>query len=292
VNKKFTYLVTGAGGQLGSEWVRFLEKKGYSYKAFGSGELDITDPAAVITSMNWVNPDIVINCAAYTNVDRAESETEKAYSVNREGVKNLAGACRAAGILLVHYSTDYVFPGKKEDEEIYPEGYSEDAETNPVNQYGKTKLAGERELIESGADFLLIRVSWLCGPGGSNFVNTMLRLASERDTVNVVDDQAGSPAYTFDVVEKTDALIRSGERGIYHISSEGKLTWADFAEEIFRISGLETAVNRISSDEYPMDAGRPAFSLLSKKKLIRAGLRPVNWKDGLNELLKLQRQNV
>lgn len=285
-------MVTGAGGQLGSEWVRFLEKRGYPFNAFGSDELDITNSQAIASSFKSVEPDIVINCAAYTNVDRAESEPEKAYRVNRDGVRNLAAECRNNGALLVHYSTDYVFPGKKEDIEIYPDGYTEDADTGPVNQYGKTKRAGERELIESGTDFLLIRVSWLCGPDGSNFINTMLRLGSERDIVNVVDDQTGSPAYTFDVVEKTDALIRSNLRGIFHISSGGKLTWADFAEEIFRMSGSETAVNRISSYEYPMDAERPAFSLLSKQKLIRAGLRPVDWKDGLNELLKLQRQNA
>jgi dTDP-4-dehydrorhamnose reductase len=292
VSEDLKYLVTGAGGQLGSEWLRFLQKQGSAFKAFGSDELDITDASAVSSSIETVKPDIVINCAAYTNVDRAESEPEAAYSVNRDGVGNLAKACRDVGILMVHYSTDYVFPGRKDDENNYPDGYPEDAAPGPVNRYGKTKLAGEEVLLKSGTDFLLIRVSWLCGPGGSNFINSMLRLRGDRESVNVVDDQTGSPSYTFDVVEKTDRLIRRDKRGIFHISSGGKLSWADFAAEIFRLTGSGTVVNRIPSSEYPMDAARPAFSLLSKQKLIHAGLKPVDWKKGLNNFLELQRQNA
>lgn len=285
------YLVTGANGQLGSEWVRFLKSEGSTFKAYGSRQMDITDPERVDKVLRAIRPDVVINCAAYTKVDEAEDEKEKAFLVNRTGVQNLAEYCSESGCKLVHYSTDYVFPGDREDEQKYPDGYPEMGVKRPVNVYGASKREGEIVLENSAVDYLLIRVSWLCGPGGNNFVNAMLRLAEERPVLSVVDDQKGSPSFTFDVVEKTETLLEAGKKGIYHISSTGPVSWADFAEEIFRQSGLTTPVKKIPSSQYPTKARRPFFSYLSGAKIAKAGLKKLDWKAGLSELLEKQKHS-
>ncbi|MCC5942630.1 MAG: dTDP-4-dehydrorhamnose reductase [Balneolaceae bacterium] len=279
------YLITGAGGQLGKEWVLYAGENGLSFSAYTSSRLDITDKSRVVEVLESESPDVVINCAAYTKVDKAESDREKAFSVNEEGVKNLAVFCKNAGIKMVHYSTDYVFPGELADRSKFPDGYPEDAVCKPVNVYGASKRAGEVALEESGCDYLLIRVSWLCGRHGGNFVKTMLRLAKERDEISVVDDQFGSPAFTFDVARKTDALLKQNANGMYHISSSGLISWADYAEQIFLDSGLSTSVKRITTAEFPTEAKRPAYSLLSNKKMESAGIKPLDWKDGLDRLL-------
>lgn len=285
------FLVTGATGQLGREWVHFLKEKELPFEAFSSGELDITDPNAVAKKVTQVQPNVVINCAAYTNVDGAEKESKKAFQVNEAGVKNLAVVCESESVKLVHFSTDYVFSGSGEEKAKYPDGYPEEAGTNPINMYGKSKQAGEKVLLESDCGWLLVRVSWLCGRYGSNFVKTMLRLGSEREELSVVDDQFGCPSLAFDVVQKTYQLLESGKNGIYHLSCEGKISWADFAEEIFAQSGLKVLVNRISSEEYPFVAGRPRFTLLSNKKAEKTGLRILPWKKGLGRLLEQVEEN-
>ncbi|MDX1592499.1 MAG: NAD(P)-dependent oxidoreductase, partial [Balneolaceae bacterium] len=192
--------------------------------------------------------------------------------------------------ILVHFSTDYVFPGKSADRIIYPKGYPEDAARKPVNIYGESKLAGELELEKSDAEWLLIRVSWLCSPFGKNFVNTMIRLGSVKNKLSVVEDQIGSPTYTFDVVAKTRKLLGRGKRGTFHVSSEGAISWADFAEEIFHITEMNVEVERVPSSEYPTDAERPAFSLLSTEKIRTVGLSPREWKEGLKQLIELRGQ--
>jgi dTDP-4-dehydrorhamnose reductase len=280
------FLITGANGQLGKEWVRFLELKGLPFDAFGSSKLDITNEEDVRKRLKECRPDVVINCAAYTNVDEAEDQTQLAYSVNETGVEHLVSACLEYNCKLVHFSTDYVFPGNYEDGSKFPEGYPEDAEKRPVNAYGRSKRAGEIIIENSPLDCLLMRVSWLCGPFGNNFVKTMLRLAETRNELSVVDDQKGSPSFTFDVVEKCFKLLTSQKSGVYHISSEGKISWADFAEEIFNQSDLMVKVNRIPSSEFPTKAKRPAFSLLSNQKLEKEGLNVLAWKAGLSVLLK------
>lgn len=279
------YLITGATGQLGREWVHFLDEKKLPYKAFSSSELDITDSTKVDQKFKELRPDIVINCAAYTNVDGAESESKKAFLVNETGVQNLVNACRSVDAKLVHYSTDYVFSGSEEDQKKYPNGYPETALTDPINVYGKSKEAGEKILQQSNVEWMLIRVSWLCGRFGNNFVKTMLRLSAERDELNVVDDQIGCPSLAFDVVEKTFQLLGKDSTGIFHISCEGKISWADFAEEIFEQSGSQVKIDRITSDQYPFTARRPLFTLLSNKKAKEAGLKPLSWKIGLDKLL-------
>lgn len=283
------FLITGAGGQLGREWVNFLASNDdHEAIALTSAEMNITNQQNVTNILKSKKPDVVINCAAYTAVDRAESEPEPALGVNRDGVKYLAGACAENGAILVHYSTDYVFPGRAHDRRKYPEGYPENADRDPVNRYGESKLAGELELEKSEARWLLIRVSWLCSPSGANFVNTMLRLGSEREEVSVVDDQIGSPSFTFDVVDKTMTLLEKEKTGTFHISCSGNLSWADFAEEIFLQQKMDTSVARVTSSEYKTEAARPAFSLLATGKIRSEGLMPIHWKDGLRKLLELK----
>ncbi len=282
------FLITGANGQLGSEWVSKLTDQRRDFIAYGSSQLDITQQQQVSELFKIENPDVVVNCAAYTNVDRAESETEKAYLVNEYGVRNLLNACIESGSKLVHFSTDYVFAGETTDRSTYPGGYPEDAPANPVNKYGSSKRAGELVLENSGnhTNWLLIRVSWLCGRYGSNFVKTMLRLSAESDEIPVVMDQTGSPSYTFDVVEKTLGLLESGSNGTFHISSLGEISWAQFAEEIFSISGFQTTVKTINSDQYQTTARRPSYSLLSNNKVQKNGQEPITWNQGLKQLLK------
>lgn len=280
------FVITGSGGQLGREWVQFLTQKQLSFRGFGSGELDITKPDVLNRTFEEEKPDVVINCAAYTAVDRAEREPEKAFLVNETGVRNIAECCRVYGAKMIHYSTDYVFPGQVEDRVKYPKGYPEEAEIGPLGVYGRSKRAGEEALIDSHDEWLLFRISWLCGQYGSNFVKTMLRLGKEKETVRVVDDQTGSPSYAFDVVEKSFDLIRKRRKGIYHISSGGPVTWAGFAEQIFKEAGTGTTVIKIRSSEFPTDAKRPAYSFLATNKIVREGLPVTDWKEGLPVLIR------
>jgi dTDP-4-dehydrorhamnose reductase len=279
-------LITGGNGQLGREWVEFLNKQGVEFISLTSSDLDITDHADTVRVLKNMQPDIIINCAAYTKVDQAEEERELAYEVNAQGVGNLADYCVTHNVKLIHFSTDYVFPGSEEDMENLPNGYPEDYPTNPINTYGESKLDGEAEVIGSGCKYLLIRVSWLCGKYGNNFVKTMLSLAAERDQLSVVNDQFGSPTFTKNVVENCWSLIQEKEEGIFHISSKGKCTWYDFASEIFKESGIEINLNPVDSSEFPTKAKRPAFSLLSTEKMANiSGVSIISWKEGLKTLL-------
>jgi len=279
------YLITGANGQLGREWVRYLSVLNTEIVATTSEELDITDLGSVRKVLAEYNPDVVINCAAYTKVDLAETDFERAMRVNRDGVKNLIIGCDEINSKLVHFSTDYVFSGSALDRKRFPNGYPENAITDPINRYGLSKRAGEIELEKSKIDWLLIRVSWLCGSQGSNFVKTMLRLGREHGEVSVVEDQTGSPSYTFDVVEKTDQMLKRGLKGVFHISSEGEVSWADFAEAIFLESGQKTKLNRITTAQFKTIAKRPAFSLLNKDKMKQKDLDTLDWDVGLKKLM-------
>lgn len=281
-----SYLITGASGQLGREWVRYAGQTGTPYIALGHTDLDITDLQKVERTLNDLDPHLVINCAAYTDVDGAESEPALAYKVNRDGVRHLSNICAELGIPMVHYSTDYVFAGSSKDKIRYPDGYSEDALAAPLNVYGKSKYAGEQALKESGCEHLMLRVSWLCGRFGSNFVKTMLRLGNDRDSVQVVDDQFASPAFADQVVEQTHHLLRKGLSGTFHLSSKGMISWADFASEIFSLAGIQANIERIASDEYPFKAERPKFSLLSTRKAESNGVEITEWRSGLKKLLK------
>lgn len=279
-------LITGAGGQLGSEWVDFCQERGISFNSFTSSELDICDVDKIENTIVSLCPDVIINCAAYTKVDEAEENKESAIQINGSAVKVLADSCKKHSIELVHYSTDYVFAGTKSDKENNPEGYKEEDSTDPVNVYGHSKLKGEEAIKDSGCDFLLLRVSWLCGQYGNNFVKTMVKLGSEKKEVNIVDDQYGAPTFTDQVVEQTFELILQEKSGVYHLSSNGLITWYQFSKEIFKQKRIDVKVNPVSSSEFKTKAKRPFFSKLSTKKISNIErIQILDWKEGLQRLL-------
>lgn len=280
-------MITGSGGQLGQEWVEYCSEGQISYKAYDSSQLDIADVDALKSKIAEVRPNVIINCAAYTNVDEAEVQKEISETINGESVFRLGLLCKEKGIKLVHYSTDYVFSGKAEDKNLYSDGYPETHTIAPINQYGYSKWLGEQRIAESGCDYLVIRVSWLCGKYGHNFIKTMLRLGSEREELDVVNDQFGSPTFTKNVVENSMVLLKNGQHGVFHLSSLGVCTWYDFASEIFSREEIDIVVNPVDSSAFPTRAKRPAFSKLSTKKIANiGGITLVHWKTGLKQLLK------
>jgi dTDP-4-dehydrorhamnose reductase len=278
-------LITGAGGQLGREWVEHLKSSEHSVLACTSNRLDITDSDAIHAVFTEEAPDLLINCAAYTNVDGAEDNPEDAHRVNEIGVQNLAHACSRYGVKLVHYSTDYVFEGSEEDRAKLPGGYDEEYPPSPKNVYGESKRGGEVAIEKFADQWIIIRVSWLCGQYGSNFVKKMLSLMETRNSLQVVNDQTGSPTFCFDVVEKTMRLIEMGERGYFHMSSDGAITWYDLTKEIARLTNQDIELEAVSSENFPMKAKRPSFSLLNTGKIEALGLKPIGWKAGLEKLL-------
>ncbi|HYW34663.1 MAG TPA: dTDP-4-dehydrorhamnose reductase [Balneolaceae bacterium] len=283
-------LLSGASGQLGRQWQQFFKgKKEYEWDIipYTSSQLDITRFEEVRRTISEHQPDLIINAAAYTKVDQAEVEREKARRVNAAAVKNLAELCSKFAIRLIHFSTDYVFAGTKQDRERFPEGYPEDHRADPVNWYGQTKWEGEQAIRRSGCPHLIIRASWLCGAYGDNFVRTMLQLAESHDELDVVDDQVGSPTFTEALVQHTYKLIEQSREGTYHQTSRGKISWADFAEGIFNMAGRRVRVNRIPSADFPTKAKRPFYSKLSTKKIEKVeGIQLEDWKAGLRRLLK------
>lgn len=268
------YLILGANGQLGMEWTKYLKNNDISYIATDREELDITDEAAVASFLSEQKPDVVLNCAAYTNVDGAESETELNELLNHTAPGKIAALCEAANILFVHYSTDYVFSGEIADKETYPNGYPVNAPVSPLNQYGAAKLRGELAVQAAGDNHLIIRIAWLCSAYGKNFLKTMLRLGSEKPKLTIVNDQFGSPTYTFDVVDATVRILASGEKGIFHLTTEGMFSWYDFANAIFYQAGLKVETQPVSSYAYPMTAKRPTYSKLdtSRFKSVSGGI--------------------
>ncbi len=286
------YLITGAGGQLGSELQEseLFNQPGSLFLT--SSELDITDFDKTKSILKDQKPDIIINCAAYTAVDRAEDETEKAFLVNSQAVKNLAEAALKINALLVHFSTDYVFPGLKSDRTKYPDGYPENAESDPLNIYGKSKLNGEQAIQNSGCRYLILRVSWLCGKHGNNFIKTMLRLAESRNELQVVDDQWGSPTFVHDLIPALYYLINHRKTGLFHFTTAGIINWFDFASAIFEITNKEVSIRAVSSDKFKQKAKRPAFSKLSIKKMKE--MNPVlikDWRSSLEIFLNSQSMN-
>jgi dTDP-4-dehydrorhamnose reductase len=257
-------LVTGGSGQLGSE---FKELSGafrqYEFLFPSSAELRIEDSEAVRNYFHSSSPSFCINCAAYTAVDKAETDKEQAFLVNGEAVGQLAAICKKFNTGFIHISTDYVFDGTA----LTP--YTEDIATNPVNVYGASKLEGERKALENNIDSVIIRTSWVYSPFGKNFVKTMLRLMNEKSAVNVVNDQFGSPTYSADLAEAIMTIISSGNwhPGIFHFSNIGKISWFDFAEAIKRLSKSNCTVYPVSTSQYPTPAKRPAYSVLSNNKI-------------------------
>jgi dTDP-4-dehydrorhamnose reductase len=273
-------LVVGANGMLGRDLMPLLGDRGRGVDIDG---IDITSLESVERVLTAVRPSVVINCAAYTDVDGCESNRETAMQVNGEGVAHLAMASRTVGACLVQLSTDYVFDGSKGTP------YLEDDPPNPLSVYGESKLAGEMNATVN-PDHLIVRTQWLYGFHGKNFVETMLRLGAERDELSVVDDQIGSPTWTVDLAQAIVALIDRGCRGVYHAANEGYCSWNDFARAIFQEAGLGVRVTAMTTEQLNRPAHRPLYSTLDCGKLVRdGGYRPQPWRDALRSYLRLRK---
>ncbi len=272
------YLITGVKGQLGYDLARELEKRGeYDYLALGRDEMDITKREEVIPVITKYKPDVIIHCAAYTAVDKAESCEDLARLVNVVGTRNITEASIITGAKLIYISTDYVFDGKKDGY------YTECDKTNPMNVYGLTKYLGEEEAKKNPNHFIA-RISWVFGINGSNFIKTMLRLAETHKELTVVSDQVGSPTYTKDLSKILIDMADTEKFGTYHINNNGYCSWAEFADYIFKSNNLDTTVIPLTTEEYIKKAGpqayRPRNSKLSKEKLVRAGFEMLpSWQD-------------
>ena len=276
-------LVTGANGQLGSELRVLSVNSNHEFLFTDVAELDITNREAVDNYVSEHGTDIIVNCAAYTNVDKAEDDTEMADNINHLAVKNLAEVSAKYKLILIHISTDYVFDGSKNTP------YLETDPTAPFGVYGRTKLAGEKAVTDSGCDYLIIRTSWLYSSFGNNFVKTIRRLTAEKDSLKVVFDQVGTPTYAADLASAILEIIETGKyksnSGIYHFSNEGVCSWYDFAIEIRNLSGNLCDIQPCHSDEFPSKVKRPNFSVLDKTKIKETfGLKIPYWKDALREM--------
>ena len=273
--------VTGATGQLGHDVCRELERRGVEYRGVGSRELDITDAAAVEAALGEYAPDGVIHCAAWTKVDAAEDERAACWRVNAAGTAHIAAACAALGAKMLYISTDYVFPGTG------AAPWKTDDGTGPLSVYGKSKLAGELAVETLLEKYFIVRISWVFGKNGNNFVKTMLRLSETKTELGVVADQIGSPTYTADLAPLLCDMIGTEKYGIYHASNEGECSWAELAEEIFRRAGKNVRVNRLATEQYPARAPRPRNSRLDKNCLTAEGFsRLPDWRDALGRYLK------
>ena len=276
-------LVTGANGQLGREMRRVAQGSADRYLFTDVAELDITDRAAVQRMVEEERVDVIVNCAAYTNVDKAEDDRDMADLLNNRAVENLAVAAKLRGAVLIHVSTDYVFKGDR----CLP--CTEEQPTDPLGVYGVTKLAGEQSLLATGCRYLIFRTAWLYSPFGKNFVKTMRKLTAEKERLQVVFDQVGTPTYAGDLaalIHKVIAERMLDRQGIYHFSNEGVCSWYDFAKEICELSGNTCDVQPCHSDEFPSKVKRPAFSVLDKSKAKAAfGIRIPYWKDSLKKCI-------
>lgn len=278
-------LVTGAGGQLGSEMRRLGSAASNDYLFTDAAELDITDAGAIRRTMAERRIDVVVNCAAYTDVERAEREPATADRLNREAAGVLAAAVREADAMLIHISTDYVFDGAS------PEPYTEESPAAPQSVYGRTKLAGEEAIRASGCKHLILRTSWLYSEYGHNFLKTMLRLTAERERLNVVFDQTGTPTYAGDLALAIFSIVEkgmyAGNEGTYHFSDEGACSWYDFAVEIAAAVGHDKCrIEPCRTADYPTAARRPAYSVLDKSKLKRTfGIEIPHWRESMRYCL-------
>lgn len=282
-NSRCRVMVTGAAGQLGYDVIKELEKRGYKdIYAPTIEELDLTDKEAVDKAMQEFKPNLVIHCAAYTAVDNAEEDEEKATKINVDATGYIADNCKKLDSKLVYISTDYVFDGEKPLNEVY----EVTDKTNPKSVYGKTKLMGERNALNNPKTFV-VRTSWVFGINGKNFIKTMLNLSETRNELTVVADQYGSPTYTVDLARLLVDMAETEKYGLYHANNSGYCNWAEFAEEIFRQNNKDVTVKHVTSEEYPQKANRPKNSKLSKNALIDNDfdLLP-DWKDAVRRYSK------
>lgn len=274
-------LVTGTKGQLGFDVCNELTRRGIENQGIDRDECDITNKQAVLDYIYNYAPDVVVHCAAYTAVDRAESEEHVCRRVNRDGTEYIALACKTINAKMVYISTDYVFNGEGD------KFFEVDDETGPLNMYGLTKLEGEEQVRKILEKYFIVRISWVFGVNGNNFINTMLRLAGGNKELQIVADQIGSPTFTYDLAPLICDIIETEKYGTYHATNEGECSWAEFAEHIFKVAGQNVLVHHITTEEYPTKAVRPKNSRLSKKSLDEAGFRRLpDWKDAVERYIK------
>ena len=273
--------VTGVKGQLGYDVMNELEKQGLEGIGVDIDEMDITDADQVNKVIKEAAPDAVIHCAAYTAVDAAEDNEEICRKVNAQGTENIAKVCEELDIKMMYISTDYVFNGQGE------RPWEPDDEREPLNVYGQTKYEGELAIEEHVKKFFTVRNAWVFGVNGKNFIKTMLNLGKTHDHLTVVNDQTGSPTYTYDLARLLVDMIQTDKYGRYHATNEGLCTWYEFACEIFKQAGMDVSVAPVSSDEYPAKAKRPSNSRMDKSKLTANGFQPLpTWQDALSRYLK------
>lgn len=275
------FLLTGGNGQLGTELRHLLDEKNLPYVSTDAKDLDITDAEKIMAYITELKPDVIFHCAAYTAVDKAEEEAKELdEKINVDGTRNVALAAKAVNAQFVYISTDYVFDGKNKNVE-----YEVDDQTNPLNEYGRTKLLGEKAVEEILEDYYIIRTSWVFGIYGHNFVFTMQRLAETRDKLTVVNDQFGRPTWTRTLAEFMVYVIEEkAPFGIYHLSNENSCSWYEFAKEILKDTDVEVAP--VTSEEFPQKATRPQYSVMSLKKTEALGFVIPTWQEALAQMLE------
>ncbi len=274
-------LVTGVKGQLGHDVVKECEKRGITAIGVDIEEMDITDAAACEKVIKEAKVDAVIHCAAYTAVDAAEDNIELCRKINAEGTENIVKVCRELNIKMMYFSTDYVFNGKGD------RPWKTDDERSPLNVYGQTKYEGELAVENSLEKYFILRIAWVFGVNGKNFIKTMLRLGKEKGAVSVVNDQIGSPTYTADLAVLAVDMIQTDQYGTYHATNEGLCSWYEFACQIFNEANMDVKVTPVSSDAFPAKAKRPSNSRMDKSKLTKNGFSPLpGWQDALKRYLK------
>lgn len=274
-------LVTGVKGQLGHDVVNELKKRGHEYIGVDRKAMDVTDPVSVEKVLTESKADAVVHCAAYTAVDAAEDNVEVCRKVNAYGTENIAKVCGKLGQKMIYLSTDYVFDG----EGTRP--WEPDDERNPLNVYGQTKYEGELAVEKYVEKYFIVRIAWVFGINGKNFIKTMLNLSKKTNRITVVNDQIGSPTYTYDLARLLVDMAETEQYGRYHATNEGVCSWYEFACEIFRQAGIEMEVVPVTSEEYQAKAKRPGNSRMDKSKLTEKGFTPLpTWQDALSRYLK------
>ncbi|MGL5314734.1 MAG: dTDP-4-dehydrorhamnose reductase [Peptostreptococcaceae bacterium] len=284
-------LVTGINGQLGYDVVKELKKRGHNPIGVDRNQMDLTSSKQIKFCIDKYRPDGIIHCAAYTAVDAAEDNKELCREVNSLATKEIAQCAKSLDIPMIYISTDYVFDGNKGiengnlDKQNYEE-YNEEDATNPQNIYGTTKLEGEEYVKQILDKYYIVRISWVFGLNGNNFIKSMLKLSKDREELSIVNDQVGSPTFTKDLAPLLADMIETNKYGIYHATNDGFCTWYEFAKEIFNLSNIDIIVNPISTSEYPTKARRPFNSKMSKEKLVKNGFKQLrHWKEAVKDYI-------
>lgn len=273
-------LVTGSTGQLGSDVVKELLKRGYSTLSPNRSEFNLCSEDSIRNYILNSNCEAIVHCAAYTQVDKAEDEKDLCIKINATATKHIAKCAKILDIPMIYISTDYVFDGTKDGK------YTENDETNPINIYGESKLAGEKYVQEILDKYYIVRTSWVFNINGKNFIETMLRLSKANNQLSIVNDQIGSPTYTKDLSRLLVDMIETNKYGLYHATNEGYCSWYEFADTIFKLANINIDIKAINSNEYASRAKRPLNSKLSKDKLIEYGFKPLpHWEDALKDYL-------